>query len=91
MGDDELVAPVGAIVLSARWQEHYAVLAHNDDGSVTVRWLGDGPPGTLRQPRKVTPRIVVDPEDRIVGLRERLMLSSRDHNAALARRLGTVQ
>jgi hypothetical protein len=31
-------APVGALVYSGYWREQYRVLAHNDNGSITVRW-----------------------------------------------------
>lgn len=32
-------APVGALVHNAYWREQYRVLAHNDDGSVTIVWV----------------------------------------------------
>lgn len=86
---EEIYVPVGAIVFSVQHQEHYTMLARNDDGSMTVRWLGDGPPSRPGYPR-IEVHGVLDPGDRVVGVRERLVMVSREHRRALALRLGTA-
>jgi len=90
MAEDEPYPPVGAIVFSAHCKEHYTVLSHNEDGSVTVRWLGDGPDTTIHEPRTLVHTTPLDPRDVVVGIRERLTLCSREHRTALARRVGVI-
>lgn len=63
---DEQYAPVGAVVRNSYWQEHYTVVAHNDDGTVTIRWHGDNRIGEPNQPRTSTHRTALDQRDRIV-------------------------
>jgi len=89
MDATEEYAPVGAIVLSHRDRQHYAVLSHNDDDSVTVLMLG-GRSGEPRSSRIVTHSIPMHPKDEIVGIRERLTLYTADHAEVLARRLWTT-
>lgn len=63
-------APEGAVVFSAYWQEHYTVLSHNADGSVTVRWHGtkSGPDGAMQhEGRETTHRTPLSPRDDVVG------------------------
>lgn len=86
---EEIYVPVGAIVFSVQHQEHYTVLARNDDGSMTIKWLGDGP-SSRRGEARIEVHGVVDAGDRIVGIRERLVMVSRSHRRALALRLGTA-
>jgi hypothetical protein len=90
MVEGDTYAPVGSIVRDFRRQEHYVVLSHNENGSVTVRWLEDGPPGRPLEARTVTHKVPLDQRDEVVGFRERMLLCSRDHHQALARRLGAV-
>jgi len=63
---DERYAPVGAIVLCSYWQEHYTVLSHNLDGTVTVRWHGDARCANPLPPRESTHRTPLDPRDRVL-------------------------
>ncbi|HTZ63504.1 MAG TPA: hypothetical protein VMB51_05315 [Solirubrobacteraceae bacterium] len=60
-------APVGALVYCAYWQEHYTVVSHNDDGTVTVDWHGDARTHESA-PRRTTHRTPLDPDDVVVRL-----------------------
>ena len=60
-------APVGAVVFNAYWQEHYTVMSHNADGTVTVQWHGDARCSNPSPPRTGTHRTPLDPRDKIVG------------------------
>ena len=62
--------PVGAVIWDAYWREHYTVLSHNEDGTVTVRWHGKQDSlGLDRFPagRVTTHRTWLRRDDRIVS------------------------
>lgn len=64
-------APVGAVVHDAYWREDYTVLAHNADGSMTIRWHGRFDSlGLDRFPagRERTHRTPLYPRDTIVSV-----------------------
>lgn len=41
-GNAQGYAPVGAVVYCSYWREVYRVVSHNDNGTITVRWLKEG-------------------------------------------------
>jgi hypothetical protein len=43
-------APEGSRVLCGYWHREYDVLAHEPDGSVTIRWVADGRVANHRTP-----------------------------------------
>lgn len=61
-------APVGATVYSGYWREHYTVLSHNENGTVTIRWHGDGGGNEPRPEREGTHRTPLAHDDRIVSM-----------------------
>ena len=73
---NERYGPVGSVVFSSYWREHYTVLSHNDDGSVTVRWHGDGRHATPFPPRETTHRTPLDERDVIVSLSDGAYVSA---------------
>lgn len=60
-------APVGAVVYNAYWREHYTVLSHNANGTVTVRWHGDARVSNPRGVRETTHMTPMDKRDKIVS------------------------
>lgn len=70
---DDGYAPVGSVVFNMYWREHYTVLRHNEDGSVTTRWHGDGPLGP--DPRITVHYTSCDERDYVCGT-ENLRLTS---------------
>jgi hypothetical protein len=61
-------APVGATVFNAYWAEHYDVLSHNDDGTVTVWWHGDARCSSPRPAREATHRTPLTSRDVVLDL-----------------------
>lgn len=64
------MAPVGAVVFSHYWKEHYTVVSHNrlklsSGYSVTVQWHGDGKWANPRAPRQTTHMTPLESRDRI--------------------------
>jgi len=86
METTEAYAPVGAVVFSHRNRQHYSVLSHNEDGSVTVLMLNSRA-GEPRSSRILTHSNPMDTSDEIVGIRQRLTLYTAGHAEVLARRL----
>lgn len=59
--------PVGAVIYNAYWQEHYTVLSHNSDDTVSVAWHGDARYSNPTPPRTTTHCTPLDRRDRMVG------------------------
>lgn len=61
-------APVGATVYCGYWREHYTVVSHNDNGTVSVWWHGDAHCANPQPARLTTHRTPLAHDDRIVSM-----------------------